>query len=204
MNLAEQIMEAAQEVGLSGELLEMFYEEFDLTEWTRVDGRAYPPYYAYSLGRYRANPAAKKKLRRALQTVPRVDPELYDILFNIEGGSLELEGPTWDIVKWVPWPELTGLVPAAGYMTAVVWEPYPIYHFPAARDPMTLGDEDFNHLFRYSTTLREGGGEEIDQEILERNKKREESERRRQASEDLGFAHYYRDAFKEFAEERGI
>lgn len=202
MDPAQQIMDVARDVGLSGELLDMFYEEFDLTEWSRFKGRAYPPYYAYALGRYRVNPAAVEKMRRAIRTVPRVDPEDYDILFNVEGGSIEFTGPSWDIVKWVAMPELSGIVPGAGFMTSIVWEPYPIYHFPAHRDPMSLGDEDWMHLFHYANAIR--GGDAIDQEIRDANEDRLEEKRRRRADEDLAFAEHNRDRFKTIAEERGI
>lgn len=199
---AEQIMGAAQGVGFSDALLEMFYEEFDLTEWRRERNRAYPPYYAYAKGRYPANPRAVEKLRRNLRRVPRVNPEDYDILLNIEGSSWIEDGPTWDIVKWVSWPEFSGVVPGVGVMTVVCYEPLPIYHIPAWRSPLSLGDSDFNEILRNAVTIR--GGEEISEEILESNRAKYEAAQARRMDEDLDFAEYYRGLFKKTAENLGI
>lgn len=202
MDLPEAIMQTAVEAGLSQELLDQFFEELGISGWVREDRKAYPPMYAYSLGRYRTNAAAIRKMREAIKTVPRVDPELYDILFNVEGGTIEMEGPTWDIVKWIEMPEMAGLIPGAGYMAAIVLEPYPIYHLPARRDPMSLSDSDWNHLFAASTTLK--GGDQISREIRESNRKKKERRHESRADDDLQMAKYMRGAFKDFAEDKGI
>jgi hypothetical protein len=126
-------------------------------DWVKVGDRNYPPHYFYSLGRYTANPEDVDRMRSALGGIPRVDPSLYDILFN---AVLH----TWDIVKWVSLPEPVGTVGSYGYGSAVVLEPIDVYSIPARkRDPSTLGELDWNWLRRWCTTTN--GGALLNQDL---------------------------------------
>lgn len=194
-------MGAALGAGFSDELLEMFYEEFGLADWTRERGRSLPPCYAYSR-RNRANPAAVRRMRRALSRVPRVNPEDYDILLNIEGSDWGYLGPTWDVVKWVRMPELSGMIPGVGFMVTIVEEPYPVYSIPATREPLSLSDHDWSKMLRNAVTVR--GGDEISEELIQQERERIEERHRRRIDEDLDFAEYNRTRFRRIAEDLGI
>lgn len=199
---AEEVMGAALDLGIHGEQLEALMGEFGLADWVKIGNRCYPPNYAYGLGRYPAHPDAVARLREELASVPRLRPEEYDILFNVEGSGV-LPGPTWDVVKWMRIPEAAGWFPGLGFAAVVVEDPYPVYDFPATRDPLSLGDRDFNQLRANATTLRDGG-KGIDRRMLENNLLVQEQKKQRREDEDLDFAEYYRDLFKSDAEERGI
>lgn len=199
---AEEIMGAALELGLHDDLLEEFLEDFGVGEWTRRRNKAYPDCYAFA-ERYRCNPLAVARLRREISTVPRVRPEDYDILFNVEGSHPYLPGPTWDVVKWMPMPEWLGWLPGAGWTAVVLLEPFPVYGIPAARSPLSLGDWDFNQL-RQNATTRGEGGKGLSEELLRNNLRKQAERRAAQESVDLDFAEYYRGVFKRQAEELGI
>lgn len=200
---AEEIMGAALDLGIADTLLEELMSEFGATDWVRVGEKSYPPNYAFALGRYPTNPAAVAMMRRELSSVPRVDPEAYDILFNVEGSDVLAPGPTWDVVKWLRIPEMVGYVPGHGWMAAVLLDPFPVYSIPATRDPMSLSDRDFNKMRMDATTLRDGG-KGINRRLLRNNLKVQEEKRQRRADEDLDFAEYYRTMFKREAEEIGV
>ena len=200
---AEEIMGAALEMGLTDGLLEQLMAEFGVGEWKRVNNKAYPPWYVFSLGRYRPHPMAVQRVRDAIASVPRVRPEDYDILFNIEGSHPIYPGPTWDVVKWMRSPEFSGWMPGHGWSATVLLEPYPVWGIPAERDPLSLSDWDFNQLRQNATTLRDGG-KGINQELLKNNLRRQAERERVRAEEDLDFAEYYRNVFKRNAKELGI
>jgi len=200
---AEELLGAAVESGFTDEYLERFLQEFEATAWVRIRDKAYPPAYAYGLGKYRAHPAAVARMRREISSVPRVRPEQYDILLNIEGTNPLYPGPTWDIVKWMRVPENVGWMPGWGWTAIVLLEPYPVYDVPAWRDPLSLSDRDYAHLRRNATTMREGG-EGLNRDLYEHNLRKQFDRQRRREEEDLDFAAYYRDAFRRSAEEMGI
>lgn len=199
---AEEIMGAALDVGIHGDQLEELLAEFGIADWVKDGNRCYPPNYVHALGRCRASPAVVQRLRDELSSVPRVNPEDYDILFNLEGSGV-LPEPTWDVVKWLRIPESAGWLPGYGWTACVVADPYPIYHIPASRGLLSLGDQDFNHLRRNATVLREGG-KGIDRSMLENNLATQAAMSQRRADEDLDFAEYYRGLFRKDAEDKGI
>lgn len=174
-------------------------------DWARIGNRAYPPQYALSLGSHQPNPVAVSRLRDKLGRIPRVDPMMYDILFNAEGGDFMRDGPTWDVVKWMQVPELQGWLPGMGWITSTfMFEPYPVYSIPAVeRSPMSLGDLDYQVLLKNSTVMRGGGGQ-ITRDIRERNAKKQEARKATRADQDRDFADYYRGLFKKAAEEQGL
>jgi len=197
---AEQIVGAALEIGLSEEELDALMEQFGATDWVRIAGKAYPPNYAYALGRYRADPAAVQKMREAIASVPRLNPLDYDILFNIEGGDPRFpETPTWDVVKWIRWPEAQGYLPGHGGLICVLEEPSPVYNYLAWRGSNGITDDDFSMMRRNATTMR-GGGQAIDKAMMENNLAVQADNQRRRSDEDLDFANYYRNVFKKEAE----
>lgn len=200
---AEEIMGAALDLGIADTLLEELMGEFEATGWARVGEKSYPPCYAYALGRYRANPEAVERMRWELSSVPRVNPEEYDILLNIEGSDVMAPGPTWDVVKWMRIPEIAGCLPGYGWMATVTLDPFPVYWIPAARGVMSLSDRDFNQMRQNATTLRDGG-KGINKRMLHNNLKVQEDARKRRADEDLDFAEYYRDLFKREGEALGV
>lgn len=200
---AEEILGAALDLGIHGDLLEQLLSEFEATGWIRRNGRAYPDCYAFALGRYRAHPRAVDRMRRALRSVPRVDPDDYDILFNVEGGDPAHTGPTWDVVKWLRVPEMLGWLPGHGWSAVVLLDPFPVYCLPAPRSPLSLSDFDFNQMRRNATTLR-SGGEGLNREMLENNLKRQADRQAERSEADLDFAEYYRTHFRRTAEELGI
>lgn len=200
---AEEIMGAALEGGLHGDLMEMFLSEFEATEWMRHEDKAYPPCYAYGRGRYRAHPDAVARLREEIASIPRVDVDLYDILLNIEGTDPMFPGPTWDVVKWMRMPEFQGFMPGHGFVAVVLLEPFPVYTIPGWRDPLSLSDYDFNQLRENAVTLRDGG-KGISRELLKNNLRRQAENRQRRSEEDLDFAEYYRTRFRRMSEELGI
>jgi len=201
---AEEVVGAALEMGITDELLEQLMGEFDAADWKREGNKAYPPWYCFAQGgRYRAHPEAVRKVREAIASVPRVNPEDYDILFNAEGSHPVYPGPTWDIVKWMRCPEHLGWLPGHGWAAVVLLEPYPVWGIPARRDPLSLSDWDFNQLRRNATTLRDGG-KGISEELLKNNLRRQAERSQARADADLEFAEYYRDLFKRNAQELGI
>lgn len=200
---AEEIIGAALDLGIEGDQLERLMGEFEVADWTRSQDKAYPPWYAYSLGRYRAHPDAVQKVRDSIRSIPRVNPEDYDILFNIEGSHPIFPGPTWDIVKWMRVPDALGWLPGHGWAAVVLLEPYPVWGIPAGRDPLSLSDWDFNNLRRNATTLRDGG-KGISEELVKNNLRRQAEARAQREAADLEFAEYYRDMFRRNAEELGI
>jgi len=200
---AEEIMGAALDMGFHDELLDALMDEFEATDWVRIEGKAYPPSYAMALGRYRAHPDAVARMRRELATIPRFEPDEYDILFNIDGGNPAWPGPTWDVVKWMKMPEYLGYIPGHGHTAVVLLEPYPVYDMPAWRSPLSMSHYDFNRMRRNSTTLREGG-RGIDRELVENNLKRQADRARVREDEDRDFADYYRDLFRKQADELGV
>lgn len=203
MHAAEEVLGAALDLELHGDLLEDFLREFDVTEWRRHAGKAYPECYAYGQSRYPAHPRAVERMRDCLRSVPRVNPDDYDILFNIEGGDPVSQAPTWDVVKWLRVPEHVGWLAGHGWLTVVLYDPYPVYSIPATRSPLSLSDWDFNQMRRNATTLREGG-EGINREMLENNLLKEQQRKEERSEADLDFAEYYRTQFKRTAEELGI
>jgi hypothetical protein len=144
---------AALDVSPLDELMDVLQD----ADWRQVGDRNYPPHYFYALGRYRAADEDVARMRRALDGIPRVDPDAYEVLFN---PLLR----TWDIVKWVPLPEPMGAVSGLGYASRVVLEPIDVYSIPATlRDPSTLGEQDWLYMRRWCTTTR--GGDVLSAEL---------------------------------------
>jgi len=200
---AEELMGAALEMGIHGDLMDQFLTEFEATEWSRHDDKAYPPCYAYGLSKYKPHPEAVARLREEIASIPRVRPDDYDILLNIEGTNPMFPGPTWDVVKWMPMPEFEGWIPGHGFVAVVLLEPYPVYSMPAWRDPLSMSDYDFNTLRQNATTMREGG-KGIDKELLKNNLRKQGERRNQRIEADLDFGEYYRNHFRELSEELGI
>jgi len=197
----EEMLTGIEMAGLDQQTTAALLELLESVEWRREAGKAYPPQYAVSRA-YRPPEQAQQQLRRRLRRFPRVRPDRYEILFNLEGADFTFDGPSWDIVKWVRFPEAMGLLIGKGCMTVVVYEPFVIHSIPGNRSPLSITDAEVIELMRNSVTLR--SSQEIDEKMKQTNLKRLEDERARQADEALAFAEYYRNLFRRAAEEMGI
>lgn len=186
----------APSAALNESPLEELLDALEDADWRQIGDRNYPPHYFYALGRYRAADEDVARMRAALDGIPRVDPRLYDILFN---PLLR----TWDIVKWVALPEPIGTVPGIGYCSRVILEPIDVYSIPATqRDPSTLGEQDWLYMRRWCTTTR--GGDVLSAELRESELRRLAAlEQEREAAEhDL--AGYLRGLLKRLNAETGL
>ena len=186
--------ELAAALRSSPEIADMLLDLWEASESYERAGYSFPRQYA-NWARYRASQAAVSKMQRALARVPRCNPNDYDILFNTENG-------TWDVVKWMRSPKLLGDVPGLGPIIGIVRDPFCVYHIPATRSPMSLGERDWEIMRRNSLTLRDPHA--LTQELIDRSLSKKRDRDRIQADEDHDFASYYRTQFKRAAEELGI
>lgn len=158
--------------------------------------RNYPFHYWLGMAKYRAHPDDVDRMRRGIASVPRVQPELYDILFN---------GITrcWDIVKWVAMPEPVGVIDGYGFISRVVYEPVDVYSIRAwLRDPSTLGEADFIHMRRWAVTTR--GGEKLTEELHESDQRRLAALEAERAAAEADTAEYLHKLLKRMRDETGL
>lgn len=114
----------------------------------RVGRRVYPGWYAASLGRFKPNRLDVERMRRAIGGIPRVDPQLYDILFNSETRE-------WVIVKWSADLDIIGYV-GRSFVYEMIERPIEVYEIDARRrGPSSLSEKDWLHLRAHCVTLHD-------------------------------------------------